>query len=223
MDGARLFNAAVASRTPAARIIRDCTTASVCLSKGLGAPVGSVLVGSAPLIDRARRLRKVLGGGMRQAGVIAAAGIVGLAEHAPLLAADHRRAKALGRGLGSLRGILRPIALSTAVQTNIVFFDLEADVVNPQYFLTAHPSGGGVVQGDTPGESYVIPPGTVTSSMDSSQAFAALVYALGGVRVGAYGHGRLRAVTHQQVTDEDVEVFLRVAAIALKVLGKHSS
>lgn len=85
--------------------MRDCTTVSICLSKGLGAPVGSLLVGPAPLIARARHLRKALGGGMRQAGVIAAAGLVGLADHAHVLAADHKRALALAKGISALRGV----------------------------------------------------------------------------------------------------------------------
>lgn len=215
MDGARLFNAAAASGTPAARIVRDCTTVSVCLSKGLGAPMGSVLVGPAPLIARARHLRKVLGGGMRQAGVVAASGLIGLAEHAPLLKVDHARATALARGLAGVPGVcLRPPA------TNIVFFDLDPAKADARHFLAAHPTGGGECAGEAAGDApLTVPAGTVQPGMDSSAAFAALVRALSGVRVGAYGHGRLRAVTHHQVTDEDVDVFVRAAHVAMRLLA----
>lgn len=101
----------------------------------------------------------------------------------------------------------------------VFFFELDAALVDPRHFLAAFPSGGGVAAGDAPGESLTIPAGTVAPHMDSSSAFAALVRVLGGVRVGAYGHGRLRAVVHHQVDDEDIEVFIRVAATALRLLS----
>src|SRR3989441_9817070 len=99
LDGARVFNAAVALRRDAREFTRPVDSVTFCLSKGLGAPVGSVVCGSAELIGRARRIRKMLGGGMRQAGVIAAAGIVALERMVARLAEDHvphRRAQALG-------------------------------------------------------------------------------------------------------------------------------
>jgi threonine aldolase len=102
LDGARLFNAEVASSVPAARRARQFDTVSICLSKGLGAPVGSLLCGPADLIHRARRLRKALGGGMRQAGILAAAGIHALNNHVDRLSQDHRRAKILAEGLEAL-------------------------------------------------------------------------------------------------------------------------
>jgi threonine aldolase len=118
VDGARLFNAQVASGVPVARIVRDADLVSVCLSKGLGAPVGSVVAGSAERIAICRRLRKGLGGGMRQAGVIAAAGLVALEEGPVLLAADHRRARSLALALCELPGLeVDP----SNVETNIVF------------------------------------------------------------------------------------------------------
>jgi threonine aldolase len=95
LDGARLFNAAMATGCEAAEIARHCDSVSVCLSKGLGAPAGSVLVGSTAFIDAARRWRKMLGGGMRQAGILAAAGIHALDHHIARLTDDHTRAALL--------------------------------------------------------------------------------------------------------------------------------
>ena len=116
LDGARLFNAAVAQGVPAAEIAGHFDTVSVCLSKGLGAPVGSVLCGSAAFIDEARRWRKVLGGGMRQAGVLAAAGLVALERNIGRLAQDHQRAAALAEALAAH-------GLKAACHTNMVFVD----------------------------------------------------------------------------------------------------
>jgi len=99
LDGARLFNAVVASATSAADRTREFDTVSVCLSKGLGAPVGSLLVGPRELIERGRWVRKSLGGGMRQAGVLAAAGIYALEHNVERLEHDHRRASVLAEGL----------------------------------------------------------------------------------------------------------------------------
>jgi threonine aldolase len=119
LDGARLFNAAVASGLPAARIAAPFDSVSVCFSKGLGTPAGSALVGSAELIARAHRIRKMLGGGMRQAGVLAAAALHALDHHVDRLAEDHAHARALAEGLAGLPGVTvqRP-------QTNIVFVDI---------------------------------------------------------------------------------------------------
>lgn len=121
LDGARLFNAAVASETPAAVIAAPFDSISICLSKGLGAPVGSLLVGSHDFIARARRLRKMLGGGMRQAGILAQAGLFALEQHVTRLADDHRRAKRLAEGLAALPGIELDLSL---VQSNMVFLRL---------------------------------------------------------------------------------------------------
>ncbi len=121
LDGARLFNAAVACGVPARAITRHFDTVSVCLSKGLGAPVGSVLVGSHVLIDKARRWRKVCGGGWRQAGILAAAGLHALDHHVARLAEDHRRAAYLA---GCLRGIAGIDLLGQ--HTNMVFIDVPA-------------------------------------------------------------------------------------------------
>ncbi|MFQ1896855.1 low-specificity L-threonine aldolase [Aeromonas veronii] len=121
LDGARLFNAAVASETAAAVIAAPFDSISICLSKGLGAPVGSLLVGCHDFIARARRLRKMLGGGMRQAGILAQAGLFALEQHVTRLADDHRRAKRLAEGLAALPGIELDLSL---VQSNMVFLRL---------------------------------------------------------------------------------------------------
>ncbi|MGY3923375.1 low-specificity L-threonine aldolase [Aeromonas jandaei] len=121
LDGARLFNAAVASDTPAEAIAAPFDSISICLSKGLGAPVGSLLVGDRDFIARARRLRKMVGGGMRQAGMLAQAGLFALEQHVARLADDHRRAKRLAEGLAALPGIELDLSL---VQSNMVFLRL---------------------------------------------------------------------------------------------------
>ncbi len=118
LDGARLFNAAVKLGVPGAEIAEHFDTVSICLSKGLGAPVGSLLVGSDELINAARRWRKVVGGGMRQAGILAAAGIVALEEHIDRLRDDHDNAQRLAVGLSAIDDISID---SDAVQTNMVF------------------------------------------------------------------------------------------------------
>ncbi len=118
LDGARLYNAAVKLGVPAREITRHFDSVSVCLSKGLGAPVGSVLCGSAALIGKARRLRKMVGGGMRQAGVLAAAGLYALQHQVERLAEDHANAARLGEGLAALGYSVEP------VQTNMVYVQL---------------------------------------------------------------------------------------------------
>ena len=125
MDGARLFNAAVAQQIDASDITRHVDSVTFCLSKGLCAPVGSVLCGSADFIHRARRARKALGGGMRQAGILAAAGIVALNEMIDRLADDHARARQLAEGLARIPGAQVDLDM---VRTNMVFFDLTDDV-----------------------------------------------------------------------------------------------
>ncbi len=117
LDGARIFNAAAALGLPAAAIAAEVDTVQSCLSKGLAAPVGSLVAGDACFVERARRARKLLGGAMRQAGVIAAAGIVALDEMIDRLPEDHARARRLAEGLAAVPGL--SVDLET-VQTNIV-------------------------------------------------------------------------------------------------------
>jgi threonine aldolase len=124
LDGARIFNAALALETTQKEIASSADTVSFCLSKGLGCPVGSILCGSREFIARAHRTRKVLGGGMRQAGIIAAAGIVALTTMVDRLAEDHQNARALAQGLALVAGLnVRPIAN----RTNMVVFDVDGD------------------------------------------------------------------------------------------------
>jgi len=121
MDGARIFNAAVASSTNVARITRDVDSVMFCLSKGLGAPVGSLLVGTHEAMEQGRLYRKRLGGGMRQAGVLAAAGLIALEESPAELATDHANARYLAERLSAIW----PIQIDAGrVRTNIVIFDI---------------------------------------------------------------------------------------------------
>ncbi|RME50044.1 MAG: low-specificity L-threonine aldolase [Caldilineae bacterium] len=126
LDGARIFNAAVKQGVDVREIARHYDSVSVCLSKGLAAPVGSVLCGTADFIARARRWRKMVGGGMRQAGIIAAAGIVALTEMVERLAEDHANAHRLAMGLAAIDGF--EVSWSEA-QTNMVFFTLHPSLV----------------------------------------------------------------------------------------------
>lgn len=124
LDGARIFNAAVALSVSASVLVRDVDSVAVCLSKGLSAPVGSVLCGSRDFVDRARKFRKMLGGGMRQVGVVAAAGIVALETMVDRLAEDHANARRLAAGLADMKGIT---LAQDDVPTNIVMFDLRPE------------------------------------------------------------------------------------------------
>lgn len=121
VDGARIFNAATALNTTASDLVTVADSVSFCLSKGLAAPVGSLVCGSKTFIAKARRVRKVLGGGMRQAGVLAAAGIVALTEMVDRLSEDHENAKVLCMGLSQIKGLrVDP----ERVFTNIVYIDI---------------------------------------------------------------------------------------------------
>jgi len=122
LDGARVYNAAVACGVPVREIAQHFDSVSICLSKGLGAPVGSVLVGSAALIEKARRWRKVAGGGWRQAGLLAAACLHALDHHVARLADDHARAARLAHGLREIPGITL-----LGQHTNMVFIDVPAE------------------------------------------------------------------------------------------------
>jgi len=143
VDGARIFNAAVAQKIPASVLAADADSITFCLSKGLAAPVGSLVCGSKDFIAEARRIRKVVGGGMRQAGIIAAAGIVALNEMVDRLADDHAHARRLAEGLANIEGLsIEPQRL----QTNIVFFKISRAGLSPQD-LTAALRAEGVLVG----------------------------------------------------------------------------
>lgn len=121
LDGARIFNAATALGKPVSEITRKFDSVMFCLSKGLGAPVGSMLVGSKSFIEKARIYRKSLGGGMRQAGILAAAGLIALEKMPARLREDHANAKFIAEGLAQIPGIKIDV---TTVQTNILIFDI---------------------------------------------------------------------------------------------------
>lgn len=161
IDGARIWNAAAATGRPPAELCAPADTVSACFSKGLGAPVGSVLAGTREHIDRARRFRHMLGGGMRQVGVLCAAALYALDHHVQRLIEDHRRARRLAEGLAGLTGLECDPA---TVETNIVLCELESEAP------------------------------VVVDALASS-----------GVRVNAVSSRRVRAVTHLDVTDADIE------------------
>jgi len=132
LDGARIFNAAIALNIKPAFLTKDVDSVMFCLSKGLSAPVGSILAGSKEFIQRARKNRKMLGGGMRQAGILAAAGIIALENMVKRLEEDHKNARILGEGLADISGI--KVDLET-VQTNMVYFDLNKSGMDTYQFL----------------------------------------------------------------------------------------
>lgn len=162
LDGARIFNAAVALGLPASQLTRGFDSVSFCLSKGLGAPVGSLLCGSRPFMTEARRVRKMLGGGMRQVGVLAAAGLVALRKGPARLAEDHEKARRLAEALASMPGIE---LLGPDLRTNILVCRLETT---------------------------------------AAQTFADEL-ARQGVLIVPLGEGRIRFVTHRDVSMEQVE------------------
>uniref|UniRef100_A0A8C5KQ90 Probable low-specificity L-threonine aldolase 2 n=1 Tax=Jaculus jaculus TaxID=51337 RepID=A0A8C5KQ90_JACJA len=124
LDGARLMNAAVALRVPPARLVQYCDSVSFCFSKGLGAPVGALVGGSKDFIEEAWRLRKALGGGMRQAGVLAAAALVGLAEAEEVLLRDHQNAQRFATGFQELASPMCSVDAAT-VETNMVLVHVD--------------------------------------------------------------------------------------------------
>jgi len=133
MDGARVFNAAVASKVDVKELTRHVDNLMFCLSKGLSCPVGSLVVGSCEFVDKARKVRKVLGGGMRQAGIIAAAGIVALETMVDRLEEDHANAKRLAEGIAKIKGITVDME---RVQTNMVLLNISGLGVTDELFLS---------------------------------------------------------------------------------------
>ena len=138
LDGARLFNAAIALNVPVTSLTKGVDSVGICLSKGLSAPVGSVICGTADFVVRARKWRKMLGGGMRQAGVIAAAGIVALETMVDRLAEDHVNAKRLAEGVRNITGL---VVTQKTVPTNIILFET-APGIEPEKFSAAMRDNG---------------------------------------------------------------------------------
>ena len=139
IDGARIFNAAVSLNIDVKDFVKNVDSVTFCLSKGLAAPIGSVVCGSKKFIDKARRHRKVLGGGMRQAGIIAAAGLISLDDCIMQIKKDHNNAKVLAEGLNKIKGLSVQLNL---VQTNIIFFKLESDEITAQALVESMNSKG---------------------------------------------------------------------------------
>lgn len=167
MDGARVFNASVALGVPVSEIAQYADSIQICLSKGLSAPVGSMIVGSRVMIEKAYRIRKMLGGGMRQAGIIAAPGLIALKNMISRLELDHSNARKLAEGLAAIEGIRCD---AKSVETNIVFFEITDHRFTWQSFVEAAKSTG--------------------------------------VNVAELGYGRIRAVTHSGISEEDIDLAL---------------
>ena len=190
VDGARLFNAAVALGVPVRDLVADADSATFCLSKGLAAPIGSVVVGSREFIFKARRARKLLGGGMRQVGILAAAGLVALSDGpegtVKRLAEDHVNARRLATEIAALPGVLSPGHIAqpegerldpSRVTTNFVIFKVAGGIARRTRFLDAL-------------EKH-------------------------GVLMVAYPHGQIRAVTHYGIGDEEIAKTIAATAAAL--------
>lgn len=135
LDGARLWNASVASKISAKDLAAPFDSVTFCISKGLGAPIGSVLCGNKNFIHNARRRRKVLGGGMRQVGIIAAAGLVALKESVPQLIEDHRRTMTIAKAINLLNSKVFTVDMKT-VQTNMIFVNINSDRISAVDFIT---------------------------------------------------------------------------------------
>jgi threonine aldolase len=167
LDGARIFNAAVTLGVPACALARNSDSVALCLSKGLSAPVGSLLCGSKDFVERARKVRKMLGGGMRQAGVIAAAGIVALETMIDRLAEDHSNARRLAQGLAGIKGIR---LAQDDIPTNIVMFDLSPELSVVEFFEGLEKAG--VKVGLRDGRPFRAVTHRMVSSSDIDEALA---------------------------------------------------
>ena len=147
LDGARVFNAAAALNLPVSRVTAKADTVMFCLSKGLGAPVGSMLVGTARDIDRGRLFRKRLGGGMRQAGILAAAGLIALEKMPARLNEDHANAKLLAEAIAAIDGLSIDLK---AVETNIVIFDISGTGMDTSRYSALLRERGVIANGISP-------------------------------------------------------------------------
>ncbi|MEO9256586.1 MAG: GntG family PLP-dependent aldolase, partial [Tepidiformaceae bacterium] len=175
LDGARIFNAQAALNAPAARLARDCDSVSFCFSKGLGCPVGSVLCGSSEFITEARRNRKMLGGGMRQVGILAAAAIYALEHNVDRMNEDNVNARRLAEGLGRF-GVFAP----NAPQTNIVVADITRGDLD--VWLTAFREAGVLAVGFGPQRMRMVTHLDI-SSADIEEALSRIERAVGVVPV----------------------------------------
>ncbi len=180
IDGARIFNASAATNVPVSRITRDVDSVMFCLSKALGAPVGSLLVGEAEAIAQGRLYRKRLGGGMRQAGVLAAAGLIALEESPAHLPDDHANARFLAEQIAAMDGIaLDP----SRVRTNIIIFDISGLGIATEEFSRKLKQGGVLANGINATHMRMVTHGDVTRA-DCQQA-AGIVAEIAGANVTA--------------------------------------
>lgn len=187
MDGARVFNAAEHLGVPVSRIVRDVDSVCCCLSKGLACPVGSVLVGSKEFIKQAHRLRKALGGGMRQVGFLAAAGLVALDEIVPLLNLDHQRARKIAEAIHAMKSPLFTVDLKN-VQTNILMVQILTDKIKSDEFAKRL---------DNVSSQEIADRITDTTGKGIS------------VKLSARDWAFVRIVTYTNLTDEDVDLAIR--------------
>jgi threonine aldolase len=214
-DGARLFNAAAALGVPPATLAAGFSSVSICLSKGLGAPLGALLVGDAAVIAKARRLRKAVGGGMRQAGVVAAAGLVALTDMPSRLPADHVLARSLADALRRVPGLVP----QERVDSNIVYTALSSDLTAAHWVAraaAARVAGAAVVFDKLSGLSA--PVDAVPDGATPTVAFSALLRAVANVKVGGYGTSKFRAVTHHQVDARGVAALAEGAAVVARLM-----
>lgn len=167
IDGARIFNAAVALRADPAELTADADSVQFCLSKGLACPIGSLIVGSGEFIQRARRYRQMVGGTMRQVGVLAAAGIVALEEMVDRLAEDHTNAKLLARGLDTIPGIRCD---PTLVETNILYYHVAGQ--SPASFAARLREAGVLVGGNRMVTHYGITAGDIADALERIRSVA---------------------------------------------------
>lgn len=186
MDGARLFNAAAALGVPVAQITQHVDSVTFCLSKGLGAPVGSIIAGEKDFISRCWRHRKVLGGGMRQAGVLAAAGIYALDHVVPKLRQDHANAQLLAKGIHDMKDLGLEIDMES-VETNMVYFNVENHKVSGDHLVK-----------------------NMLKVSDSDPVEARVA-----VKMLTAGENRIRLVLHHQVTQADVNKTLQKMRVIL--------
>ena len=177
LDGARIFNAAIALGVAAPLLAEGGDSASFCLSKGLGAPVGSLLCGGRDFIERARKFRKMLGGGMRQVGIVAAAGIVALETMVDRLVEDHANARRLAEGLLSIEGVR---LAQDDVPTNIVMFDLSADLSATEFMEGLKQAG--VKLGYRDGRPFRAVTHYMVTSADIDEALARMDAVCAGLR-----------------------------------------
>ncbi|XP_046827254.1 probable low-specificity L-threonine aldolase 2 isoform X2 [Vespa crabro] len=193
LDGARIWNVVTASNVSAKDLVSVFDSVTFCLSKGLGAPIGSILCGDKSFIRKARRIRKVLGGGMRQVGIIAAAGLVALEEIVPLLKEDHKRAALIARAINNLNSEIFTVDEKT-VQTNIVFINIHSKFITSINFAERLQQ----VQEDEEDDKIIIKCLPLTSTM-------------------------VRFVLYHEITDEMVEAVIRKITYIIKCMDVNKS